>query len=189
MAGMIATILSTSRAVINGAQALLAKVDPGGGNDISPQCFFSPGEDSRPLDGDSLLGVATSAAGRFVGVGSADPLNVGISAKGEVRRYSRDSAGVIRATIHIKADGSIEVASVPGGVSLVIGADGSIAGINSSGSFSLEPSGSMLINGAQITPGGDVITASGISLDNHGTSPGSFAAGGDAVTGVGGAPT
>ncbi len=167
--GIIATILSTTRVVINGGFALIAKVDPGGGALISPQVFLSPGEDSRPLDGDSLAGLPTPAAGRFVGVGSADPKNVGIATKGEVRRYSRnpDADDVITATLHLRADGSIEIKSVTGMSSIVMGIDGSIAGTNFLGAFTLQANGEMKINGATITTGGDVVTLNGNSLDGH----------------------
>ncbi len=189
MAGIIGTILSTSRTVINGAQALIAKIDLGGGYIISPQLFLSPGEDSRPLPGDSLAGLPLRAAGRFVGVGAADPVNTGIAAAGEVRRYSRDSDGVIQATVHLKEDGSIEITSVAGGSSFVMGAGGSISGTNGAGSFELEAGGDFVINGATISAAGEITNAAGIVLGTHGTSPGTFTTptGGD-VSGVGGPP-
>lgn len=48
---------------------------------------------------------------------------------------------------------------------------------------------SIKMNGAQITSGGDVVTASGISLDNHSHAAGTYTAGGDPVSGEAGAAT
>ena len=49
--------------------------------------------------------------------------------------------------------------------------------------------GGFELNGAQITPDGDVITASGISLDGHGHLPGSYNVAGTPVSGEAGEPT
>lgn len=59
-------------------------------------------------------------------------------------------------------------------------ADGTTLMQNGAGSFQLLADGSFLINGLKITPDGDVITATGISLKNHRTSgvtPGSGTSG------------
>lgn len=59
-------------------------------------------------------------------------------------------------------------------------ADGTTRMQNGAGSFQLLADGSFLINGLKITPDGDVITATGISLKNHRTSgvtPGSGTSG------------
>lgn len=58
--------------------------------------------------------------------------------------------------------------------------DGTTLMQNGAGSFQLLADGSFLINGLKITPDGDVITATGISLKNHRTSgvtPGSGTSG------------
>ncbi|WP_236170140.1 Gp138 family membrane-puncturing spike protein [Pseudomonas parasichuanensis] len=47
--------------------------------------------------------------------------------------------------------------------------DGTTLMQNGAGSFQLQADGTFLINGLKITPGGDVITAAGISLDTHRT--------------------
>lgn len=59
--------------------------------------------------------------------------------------------------------------------------DNTISMQNGAGSFELLADGSFLINGLKITPEGDVITASGISLDKHRTSG---VTGGNQVSGV-----
>ena len=48
-------------------------------------------------------------------------------------------------------------------------ADGTTLMQNGAGSFRLQADGTFLINGLKITPDGDVITATGISLKNHKT--------------------
>lgn len=49
-------------------------------------------------------------------------------------------------------------------------ADGTTLMQNGAGSFQLQADGTFLINGLKITPHGDVITATGISLEKHRTS-------------------
>jgi hypothetical protein len=48
--------------------------------------------------------------------------------------------------------------------------DGTVSVENPAGHIRIAVDGTVTINGATITPGGDVITAAGISLDNHRTS-------------------
>lgn len=80
--------------------------------------------------------------------------------------------------VWLKNDNSI---SMDNGVARFnVRADGTTLMQNGAGSFQLLADGSFLINGLKITPDGDVITATGISLKNHRTSgvtPGSGTSG------------
>ncbi len=72
-----------------------------------------------------------------------------IALPGERRLYSTNEDGnTVKAEIFIKNTGSILIK-------------------NDIGSFEMKVNGEFEINGATITTGGDFITASGISLDNH----------------------
>ena len=60
-------------------------------------------------------------------------------------------------------DGNIELSNQT--VAFFLYEDGSIVGDNGAGSFTLEPAGTILANGATIPVSGNVITASGTDLD------------------------
>ena len=69
--------------------------------------------------------------------------------------------------VWLKNDNSI---SMDNGVAKFdVRADGTTLMQNGAGSFQLQADGTFLINGLKITPDGDVITATGISLKNHRT--------------------
>lgn len=67
-------------------------------------------------------------------------------------------------SITMKPSGDMDV-DVKENLTITVGKEARIQ--NDSGYFLLKESGEVEINGARITTGGDVITASGISLDNH----------------------
>jgi hypothetical protein len=81
-------------------------------------------------------------------VGYLDPKNEQKAAAGEKRIYSRDGGGNTVVELWLKADGSALLS-------------------NGTGAIELKPDGEIDLNGATITPEGDIISKSGISLDNH----------------------
>ncbi len=151
MAGVIATVLSTERKKRNGAQVTDVKSDSGGEHILTPEHFSPAGDDSLPLPGDSLGGIPVQGSGRSIVSGYVDPINPGVAKPGEVRRYSRDDEGTVQATFHLRKDGSVEVQSVVGFASMVLGKDGSITGVNSQGSFTLDAQGGFKITNAGAT--------------------------------------
>ncbi len=146
--GRIARLLSFVRVVRNGAKISDVKVDPGGGPNITGEHFAPPGDDSYPLPTDYAVTVVIPRGGGEVIVGYVDPLSDPVAQPGDKRVYGRNSAGAPIVQLWLKNDGTAILS-------------------NDNGSLTLQPSGQFLINGARITTGGDVITAAGVSLDNH----------------------
>ena len=144
--GRIARLLSFTRALLGTANVSEAKVDPGGGANVSAYHFAAPGDDSNPLPDDAACIVDIPGRGRFASVGYADPKNAGVAARGEKRIYARDSNGAIVGYFWLKNDGTIWCA-------------------NLAGSFTMQPGGSVVINGVTITPSGDIQTAGKVEAD------------------------
>ena len=74
--------------------------------------------DARPLDGDFCFTEDSedTEGGKDI-LGFIDPENEPVSEKGEYKVYSRDSTGAIKAFIHLKNDGSIEI-DAPAGLKI-----------------------------------------------------------------------
>lgn len=146
--GRIARVLNFITTTRNGARIRESEVNPGGGANVTAPHFSSIGDDSHPLPGDYEALVPDSGSGRENGVGYLDPKNQHKAGPGEVRRYARASNGEQVVEVWLKNDGSAIIE-------------------NENGRFTLHPDGEFNINGARITPSGDVITAQGASLNNH----------------------
>lgn len=144
----LARLLSFVRTRANSAQVSDVKVDPGGGANVTAQHFAPAGDDSHPLPGDYVALTGASGTGRANAVGYIDPANEQKAAAGEKRVYARSADGAPMVEVWLKNDGSAIIQ-------------------NSAGVFTLQPDGEFNINGARITTGGDVITAAGVSLNNH----------------------
>jgi len=71
--------------------------------------YNPPGDDSRPLPGDSVAYIENNNIGGKSAVGFLDTKNPPVSKNGEKRLYSRDSGRNIKAIIFLKEDGSIEI--------------------------------------------------------------------------------
>jgi len=113
--------------------------------------LFGPaGDDSPPLPDDTgYLGRMESTGGKAcLGV-----VNETGAAPGEKRLYSRDGSGGVAATVWLQSDGTIVC-------------------VNGAGSITLQPSGVAEINGATITPAGDVVSLTGVKLSTHKHDPG-----------------
>jgi len=144
----LSSVLSFTRRVLNGDNSSDVKVNPGGGNNLTATHLGAPGDDSNPLPGDIAALLPLAAEGNQAVAGYVDIKNAGQAQPGERRLYSRDEDGNVVAVTWLKNDGQVLI-------------------MNGSGFVLLEAGGTVNINGAKITPGGDVVTASGISLDGH----------------------
>ena len=144
MAGKLAKLLSFVRTSRNGAVVSEAKVDPGGGLNLTLEHFSTPGDDSHPLPGDYVAALPTPSAGRGIAVGYADPLNAQTAGAGERRLYARDAAGAAIVELHLLADGSATL-------------------FNALGSITLEAGGNVVINGATIDTDGNISSPTSVS--------------------------
>ena len=147
-----------------GDYCLEYQIDPGCEGDI----LFS----QRCIDGwVQSGGVATNPIGRFHNMQDAMFLPGFRSQPNVLPEFQnngvrmRNKAGT--QFVWLKNDNSI---SMDNGVArFSVLADGTTLMQNGAGSFQLQADGTFLINGLKITPDGDVITATGISLKNHRT--------------------
>lgn len=123
------------------------KVDTGGGANVVAQQYTGPGLEGRPLAGDYAILAPFARSGGYVIVGYVEAESVG-------------DPGATR--IHARAgDGSRAV-------SWLLRPDKSATLDNGSGAIELQPDGTVDINGATITPDGEVISKAGTNLDDHG---------------------
>lgn len=146
--GIIAKLLSFTRATRNGAPIGDVKCDPGGGAIVTAEHTAPAGDDSHPMPGDYVALSAAAGTGRQSAIGYFDPINAPKATPGEKRIYARNSAGEFVAEVWLRSSGACVINNV-------------------AGVFVLQPDGECYINGARITTGGDVITAAGVSLGNH----------------------
>ena len=104
--GLIAKVIDSS--ANNGEPA--AKVEIYKNDNANARIFNPSGVDARPIDGDFCF---TEDSGDTEGgkdvLGFIDPNNASVSDKGEYRAYSRNSAGIIQADLHLKKDGLTEL--------------------------------------------------------------------------------
>lgn len=145
--------------------------DVGGGSVHLSQLFSDSGVDAPPLPGDYVIASDTQSRSRSAVVGVVDGKNASTAAAGERRTYARGADGTVKVELYLRADGSARL-------------------FNESGYIELQTSGQILANGARITTDGDVITAAGVSLNNHVTLAGSelLDSLGNPVTGKTGVP-
>lgn len=141
-------LLSFVRGTRGGAKLSDAKLDPGGGPIVTAEHFSAPGDDAHPLPGDYVISVDIQRSGGSAVVGYLDPKNDQKAAAGEKRIYARDGNGSSIVELWLKSTGEVTL-------------------INAGGHITLKPSGEVDINGARITPAGDVISATGVSLNSH----------------------
>ena len=134
---------------VTAAVAGVVKNDTGGGALFESELYSGgAGTDAPPLATDFVLTIETQGTGHTAVAGVADGSNASIAAAGERRTYARDAGGVIKVTLHMKADGSAKL-------------------FNDSGAIELKPDGSVDINGAVISAIGEITSASGIGMDTH----------------------
>ena len=106
----------------------VVQADTGAGKlDLTTCDWYSgAGDDSPPLPMDSVAIIQTSEGGRFAAVSCDDGLPKTALA-GEKRIYSRNAAGAIMATVHLKGTGEIEIVQGEGIASVVIDPTGAIS--------------------------------------------------------------
>ena len=146
--GRAVAVLSATRANRNGMTVTDIKCDPGGGANVTAEHAQPAGDDSHPLPTDYAAVSSAAGTGRQTAVGYFDTANTPKTQPGEKRIYARDTAGALVVEVWLQNDGSCVVT-------------------NGAGTLLLQPDGEFNINGARITTDGDVITAAGVSLDNH----------------------
>lgn len=145
--GRIGEYLSRAVEAVRDVSLSRVKAALGGGETVVTEHFQPPGEDSAGLPGDWTLHVRVPRNGGYATVGVVTGLEPK-AGPGEVRRYARDSDGEEVVSFWLKSDGSAIME-------------------NENGAIQLKANGEADINGARITPDGDVITSDGISLRNH----------------------
>lgn len=182
--GLIAKLLSFTRATRNGVPVTDVKADPGGGAILTAEHAAPAGDDSCPLPGDYVALGYAPGTGRKTALGYFDTVNTPLAGPGEKRIYGRDGDGAAisivwlkstgeiiinneAATISLADGGDITLGSGGGTVTVTVKASGEIEGANATGNFKLETSGAFTANGAKMTLTGDVVTASGLSLLTH----------------------
>ena len=164
--GRIGRLLSFVRTTRNGAKISDVKVDPGGGPNITCEHFADAGDDAYPLDTDYVNTSEIPRNGGEVVTGYVDPLNTPKAQPGDKRIYARDAdTGLTVVEVWLKSDGTATMFNSTG--TFILRPDGSIKGNNGNGFFELESSGRFTVNNAYITPSGDIVSASGVSMNNH----------------------
>ena len=147
--GFIARVLSFTRTERNGAKLSDVKLDPGGGPNITGEHFADAGDDSYPLPTDYAATISIPRDGGQVPVGYADPINTPKATEGDKRIYGRDPVtGLAVNEVWLKSDSSVIIS-------------------NALGAIELKADGSVDINGAVISPTGEVTNASGKVLGTH----------------------
>lgn len=131
-----------------------AKVDRGGGDNVTARHFSDPGDDSAPIEGDWCSISEAVGTGRQSAVGYYDAKNPAKSAPGEKRIYARDAAGAVVSEVWLKNDKTVIIT-------------------NTAGIFTMAANGDVIINGVTITKAGDVKLANGVTLGTHRHSQGS----------------
>lgn len=179
--GRIAKLLSFVRLTRNGAKVNDVKVDPGGGPNITAEHFAAAGDDSHPIPGDYVALNTDSGSGRESAIGYLDPLNEPKAQPGDKRIYARYEDGVVIVEVWLKNTGEATIINANGSVTLRpdggtvtttpkstfdAAADGSIKGVNGSGSFELAAGGDFLVNGVTIDSSGNITSPATITGPN-----------------------
>jgi len=107
--GRVAVVLTIERTEGDEEAVLDVKIDPGGGANLMAPHFGAAGDDSPPLPGDYAVTVSVPGGNGEVVAGYLDPDNAGVAEGGERRLYSRDAERAIKATVWLRADGSVRV--------------------------------------------------------------------------------
>lgn len=164
--GLIGRVLSFVRRDDAGIKTSVVKAEIEGGNIRTFHHVAPPGDDSFPLNSDSVFVGSTQRSGGLAAIGYFDTVNTPKAQAGEKRIYARNPAnGMAIAEVWIKSDGSVVLSNAAG--SMELRGNGSIAGSNGGGMFELQSGGDFVVNGAKITAAGDVVSAAGKSLDLH----------------------
>ena len=108
----IAKVISS--AIVNAFR--IAKVEIYPGYTKQARAFYPPGVDAAPLDGkDQGLTIEVGTSGKTALIGI---IPVPLAETGEIRIYSRDDDGNLKASIHCKKNGDIEIVSTDGKIAI-----------------------------------------------------------------------
>lgn len=124
--GLISRLLSFVRTEEGDAHVSDAKVDPGGGANVTAHHFACPGDDSHPLPGDYVATSSSPGSGNEHVTGYIDPGNEPQAAAGEKRVYARDGDGAVTAVVWLKNDGTVVIESPAGTPLLQVESDGTV---------------------------------------------------------------
>lgn len=151
--GLIARLLSFTRTERGNSKLDDAKVNPGSGAILTAEYFTAAGEDANPLPGDYVAIVKIPGRGRGAAVGVVDPNNEQKALPGERRLYAREIGGDSVCEIWIRQNGQIVIS-------------------NPNGAVTLQPNGTIDLNGATIDTGGELVCTDavidGIRFSTHG---------------------
>ena len=154
------------------------------------------GDDSRPLKDDDGYSSQWGDSGRFVVLGYFDYDNK-IAQPGEKRIYGRSQGGEVTSHVYLMNDGTIEIKN--DSVSYTLKPNGETIETNGAGTKTMQPDGTVNINGFIINPDGSVespvsvtapdgafassLTAGGKEQIDHDHSAGTYNVGGTPVSG------
>ncbi len=111
------------------------------------------GSDSRPLANDDGITTQTGGVGRHTALGFFDYGNK-VANPGEKRIYGRDADGNVTSHVYLMNDGTIKIEN--DGVSYTLKPSGETIETNGSGTKTMQPDGTVNINGFIINPDGSV---------------------------------
>jgi len=103
--GFIARVLSFTKTKNGDTPVYDVKVDPGGGSNMTPEHYSSPGDDSQPLPKDTAAVLPIEGTGTGAAVGYIDPKNLQKAKAGEKRIYARDEDGNELGSLWLKDNG------------------------------------------------------------------------------------
>lgn len=139
--GLVARVLSFVRETLaSGDHVTYTKFRAGAAPTLRGEHFGAPGQDAHPLPSDYCYAARQEATGRWVVLGYLDAQNEPEAEPGEHRLYSRDADGNVAAEAWLRADGSVRFS-------------------NAGGSMELQSGGTVVINGVQIDPQGNISTS------------------------------
>lgn len=150
--GLVGKLLSFSKTALS----RLAKVNPGGGYNVTADHFSCPGDDSQPLAGDYVAMSSTRRSGVYVAIGYLDTQNLLKAEAGEKRIYARESSGAQVCEVWLKSDGQVVIQN--GNCSFEVSPEGTIKGSNHNGIFRLDEGGDFVVNNVVIDPAGNITT-------------------------------
>lgn len=105
------------------------EVDMGAGVTIPVEHYDEPGGEHPPFPGDYVNVVHGHGKGNYRATGYSRSGNEPVAASGEHRLFSRDAAGNITGSLHLRSDGSLEITAAKVTINgVLIEQDGTMTG-------------------------------------------------------------